>query len=441
MFRVYYKYSACIKICTQDVKILCDPWFGDNAYDGTWTQFPKHKEFIEFIGDFDVIFISHIHPDHYCNETIKALFDHYGDKEIIIADWGPNKPNYLKRKIESDNLDSNLSVLNERNIGDTIINIIPNETGDISDIDSSILVSSKSTKKSVLNINDCIYNEKYFASLNELKEKLNLEITLFCLGYTGAGPYPQTYYSPIKEEKILLEKANNKKDAFFERYKKAINTIKSVKRLPFAGKYLLKGDLSFLNKYRGVADALEVKAFDEDAIILDDSGDSFFDIEKVFTSSEREKFYEYPNKIYSSNDYFWRNCISFFPPQSLLKRLIIKSIQRAHLKSNCITNCVFSIYSYDEPNQLKEILNSKYPYEERNPLITFNCNKLLNPFDVDLVKEIHSHLFIESKALFAVLTGITHWNNYEVGSVYQVRRVPDKYNDKMQSYLNFLSII
>ena len=57
MFRVYYKYSACIKICTQDVKILCDPWFGENAYDGTWTQFPKHKEFIEFIGDFDVIFI------------------------------------------------------------------------------------------------------------------------------------------------------------------------------------------------------------------------------------------------------------------------------------------------------------------------------------------------------------------------------------------------
>ena len=48
----------------------------------------------------------------------------------------------------------------------------------------------------------------------------------------------------------------------------AINEIPSSKRLPFAGKYVLKGDLSRLNKYRQEADALEVKDFDEDAIIL-----------------------------------------------------------------------------------------------------------------------------------------------------------------------------
>ena len=47
----------------------------------------------------------------------------------------------------------------------------------------------------------------------------------------------------------------------------------------------------------------------------------------------------------------------------------------------------------------------------------------------------------ESKALFAVLTGITHWNNYEVGSVYQVRRYPDKFEPTMQAFLNFLSVI
>ena len=40
-----------------------------------------------------------------------------------------------------------------------------------------------------------------------------------------------------------------------------------------------------------------------------------------------------------------------------------------------------------------------------------------------------------------MLTGITHWNNYEVGSVYQVRRVPDKFEPKMQAFLNFLSVI
>ena len=50
-------------------------------------------------------------------------------------------------------------------------------------------------------------------------------------------------------------------------------------------------------------------------------------------------------------------------------------------------------------------------------------------------------LFIESKALFAVLTGITHWNNYEIGSVFQVRRYPDVFRREMSGYLNFLSVI
>ena len=92
-------------------------------------------------------------------------------------------------------------------------------------------------------------------------------------------------------------------------------------------------------------------------------------------------------------------------------------------------------------NDLQEIWKLKNPQNYKDPIITFNCRKNSNPFDIDQEPLIHSHLFIESKALFAVLTGITHWNNYEVGSVFQVRRVPDEFNRDMQSYLTFLSVI
>ena len=95
----------------------------------------------------------------------------------------------------------------------------------------------------------------------------------------------------------------------------------------------------------------------------------------------------------------------------------------------------------EDINALKTIWTFKKPYEAFEPLITFNCQKDANPFDTNLESKIHAHLFIESKALFAVLTGISHWNNFEVGSVFQVRRVPDIFNREMQSYLNFLSII
>ena len=318
MFKVVYKYSACIKIITDDVTILCDPWFND-AYYGTWTKQNSTKNIEEFIGDFDVVYISHIHPDHYDPYTLNLLFKHYGEKKIIIADWGEN-PNYLEKKIKSDGFYRQLKVSNKFEYGETMINIIPNNTGSISDIDSAILVSSKSTNKGVLNINDCIYNKNHFEKIKNLKEKLKINISLFCLGYTGAGPYPQTYFSPFLQKKLLNNIAQEKKENFFKRYIKAIKLIDSEKRLPFAGKYLLQGYLSILNKYRGVADALDIKDLDPDAIVLDDDGNSFFDIENMTCSKERQNRYKIPDIKNKNKKYYWQEILSFDPPKSLLKR-------------------------------------------------------------------------------------------------------------------------
>ena len=104
-------------------------------------------------------------------------------------------------------------------------------------------------------------------------------------------------------------------------------------------------------------------------------------------------------------------------------------------------DCCYSIYAYSNPEELNEIWSTSKPQDTREPIITFNCNIEANPFNQISKKIIHSHIFIESKALFAVLTGISHWNNYEVGSVFQVRRYPDELNREMQDYLNFLSVI
>lgn len=441
MFKVFYKYSACIKICTDDLTILCDPWFGENSYDGTWGHYPEINDLENFVGDFDMVYISHIHPDHYCFESLKLLFSKFGEKKIIIGDWGEDKANYLERKIRSDGFGNLLCISNNETFNDTEINIIPNITNSISDIDTALIVSSKKTGKAVLNINDCIYNQSHFNQILKLKNELKIEFNLFCLGYTGAGSYPQTYFSPTTEEEILIEKSKVKKNNFFERYKKAVNEIPSLKRLPFAGKYVLKGDLSRLNKYRGVADALEVKNFDQDAVILDDGGDAFFDLENMNASRERKEFYNFPEIIKSKKDYFWRSALSFTPSKSLLKRLLLQSIKRAHAKSEANSNYLFSIYSYDDPKGINDIFSTSNPHKNLTPIITFNCKKNCEPLRDIKESLIHSHIFIESKALFAVLTGITHWNNYEVGSVYQVRRFPDKYEPKMQQFLNFLSVI
>ena len=440
MFKVEYKYSACIKIITNDIVILCDPWFITPANEGTWGHYPPVKEIKNLVGDFDVIYLSHIHSDHYCPDTIKYLFDHYGKKRILIADWG-HANNYLLRKLQADGLSDDAICCSTFDIGKTGVVLIPNKTSSGSDIDSSIIVYSKTTRKSVLNINDCYFNEGLSQAILSTVEELGLTISLFCLGYTGAGPYPQSYYSPFIEVDTLIEKANRKKEDFFERYLYAVNSISSTNRLPFAGKYVLQGELSLLNKFRGVADALEVKKIDPGAIILDDGGHAYYDIELEKAFFERKTSYCIPPYIPPKSEFPWRTAINFIPQDSLLLRLLSSSLKRAHSKSECSRNCLWSIYVLDNPSDILGIWMSQEPWTSLTPLKTFNCNNKVDHGMVDIPPDIHSHMFIERKALFCALTGISHWNNYAGGSVYQVRRVPDEFDRSMQNYLNFLCVV
>ena len=98
--KVKYIYSACIEVECNGFRILTDPWFTDGAYDGTWYQYPKINPF-DFISKPDLIYISHIHPDHYDAIFLKKLIAKYGEIPILIPD--------LKA---ASQIDSSLSVSN-----------------------------------------------------------------------------------------------------------------------------------------------------------------------------------------------------------------------------------------------------------------------------------------------------------------------------------------
>jgi L-ascorbate metabolism protein UlaG (beta-lactamase superfamily) len=86
---VRYIHSACIVTWTKDVRVLHDPWFTEGIYDGSWFHFPVVSDRIRSIGDVDMVYISHVHPDHYDLAFLKKYFEIYGNKEIIIADHQP----------------------------------------------------------------------------------------------------------------------------------------------------------------------------------------------------------------------------------------------------------------------------------------------------------------------------------------------------------------
>ena len=86
--------SASVLIEEQNVKVLCDPWFVDGEFYGSWAHYPPLNFSSEELNDVDYIYISHIHPDHFSTKTLTKM-NH--DIPIIIHNYYYK---FLKKNIE-----------------------------------------------------------------------------------------------------------------------------------------------------------------------------------------------------------------------------------------------------------------------------------------------------------------------------------------------------
>jgi len=425
--KVSYIYSACIIIETEDCKILCDPWFTEGIYDGSWFHFPKVDDPLNLIGEVDFIYISHIHPDHYDPDFIKEYFNKFGEHKILISN---HKPNFLFNKMKIDGFIP--TIIDEKKdmiIGSTSIGILPHKTGSIGDIDSALSIKYKKNQKEhvVLNVNDIIMDSKFIKKLKTLFPSIDI---LLC-GYTGAGPYPQTYFS--LDDKSLIEEANRKKRQFFDRYKKLTDSLNSKINIPFAGKYILGGKLTDLNDYRGVSDAVEILDFDKKAIVLDDGADSFIDTQNFKASKTRTKRYsrkkiiERCNEIRNKKMDYERLINEDEVNRLPLKRLIFKSYKNAIKKSEVEMDYYFI---FDLGSEMC-IINVNKNNEDI---------KFIDKKDFIEMPVPRSEIIIDNRYFFGLMTLVYHWNNAEVGSQYMVRRIPNEFNSKAQGFLNFFTV-
>ena len=426
--KIRYIYSACIEIHTQDVCILTDPWFTDGAYDGSWYQFPKLHDPLAVISEPDVIYVSHIHPDHYDPIFLRKIFEKWGEKPILIPDVNNN---YLFRKSQFDGI--NTTPITKEVYGRTEINIVPNVSGSRSDIDSALFVDDG--KHCVLNLNDCIWNKDHVELLQSLANIDKKQIDLIALGYTGAGAYPQTYYDSKTEAEELRTRATKKKLQFFDRYMNYCAAFPSRYHLPFAGKYILGGKLSDLNQYRGIADAFEVTKFDDHAIILADFGEGVIDLEKDTISKHRSMPYNLEDlhariETISTKLMDYEREVALPIDKINFKRMLIPSYETAIKRSEVKNDYYFLIEAVNSVNEApKFLLNS-------NP-----ANPLMYEFDeASEIPQPYSHIRIDYRYLFGLLTGIYHWDNAEIGSHYRTLRHPDCHNSEAQGFLNFLSV-
>ena len=421
---VRYIYSACIKTTTPNAIIVHDPWFSEGIYDGSWFHFPKVSDPFTSVGDCDLIYISHIHPDHYDGDFLKSYFAKYGKKKVIIAN---HTPNHLYRKMKADGIEA-MILTEPLVIGNTIIEILPHKTGSISDIDSAIIVKfrdSQTRTHCVVNANDIIFDDAMKSSLKACAGAVDI---LLC-GYTGAGPYPQTYFD-LNDPTINIE-ADRKRNAFFERYKGLIAAIQAKKNIPFAGKYILGGKLLPLNSVRGIADPVEVLDFDPCAIVLDDNGGEINTLTLIPTATRTERYSkklldkrlaEIKNAQMDYERLISENEIHQLP----LKRLLFAATRNAIAKSECDHDYFFCV----------SLPNSEYVVINAN-MNTAPGIKIVNK---ESLPSPRSEVYIDPRYLFGLLTNVYHWNNADIGSQYNTRRYPNVLDRKAQSFLYYLAI-
>ena len=59
---------------SEGTRVLCDPWLIDGVFEGSWFHYPPLSTSPEDLTDVDAIYISHIHPDHFDERSLK-FFD------------------------------------------------------------------------------------------------------------------------------------------------------------------------------------------------------------------------------------------------------------------------------------------------------------------------------------------------------------------------------
>ena len=256
--------SSTVGLNLGGYKILMDPWLTDGEYYGAWSHFPyfDFNKNLDEINSYNAIYISHIHPDHCSEDTLKKI-----NKNIPIYIHSYHAK-FLKLKLQA--LGFNILELENgkrTQLGkNAYLNIFAADncnpelcfkfTGcaDLSAKDShsqqidtlSLIDDSKSV---LMNVNDCPF-ELAQSTFNDIKrqyEKINVLLT----GYGGAGPYPQCFENLNLDEKLVAGKSKEKQ--FLNQANKYIDEIKPDYYLPFAGTYTLTGKLSNLQNLRGVS--------------------------------------------------------------------------------------------------------------------------------------------------------------------------------------------
>ncbi len=242
--------NSFFQLKTKKVNLLCDPWLGKMDSTATWS-FPNITSNLNIINKLnpDIIYISHLHTDHYDEKLLKRVKNK--KIKIIIKNFPDKK---LKNMINSLGFFNivELEAWKNYKFYDLEFTLIPMETGNsdgipqdlIYDLDTSMLFHDKTTKVTFYNNVDNPILVSTAKKIKKIIKKKYKKLDIIALGPRSASAYPQCF---INSNKIIEKKKIIKKT--FLKAKKILDILKPDYFIPAGGSYHIYGKYIKLQKH------------------------------------------------------------------------------------------------------------------------------------------------------------------------------------------------
>lgn len=409
--------NACQILESQGKKLLTDPWLVDGAFYGSWFHYPPLKTKPKDVADYDYLYISHLHPDHYDRETLK-FFDK--SKPVIIYDDQSN--NFLEKILLKDNFTNIIKIKNgkSKELGPFRLTMFGPFTkhpfhecvvGNI--LDSCLVISDE--EHVVINTND---NTPSIEAARMLKEDFP-DIYVAQLNYNAAGPYPSCF----ENLDSLQLKAESKRilNRQLEHMVKVAHILDAEYTMPFAGAYVIGGKNIDKNKYLGTTTLDEAAKFLRKAglrALALNEGDSI--------GAKYDRIYKRHMKDYikslETEPYTYEARTPRYTAKELDDMVVTarKRMYQKQLDNMFIIDHEF----YVELEHVSYLMNLKDELVYRNSVGSQAFTRCTLP--QTLFEEI-----LERKA---------HWNNAEIGCHIQFFRQPNVYNPDFHTFMSFFHV-
>lgn len=461
--------SASVLIEHEGYRLLCDPWFEDGIYYGSWCHYPPlEKNTLDTIISDEIhgIYISHIHPDHCSFESLERFKK---DTPVYIHKYGFDE----LRKSLSKNGWTNVKELEHgeavKLAPDLFLEIYAADNCDpvqcgkqfgcqfLGDINGSMQIDTMSVlytiKKNyvIVNTNDC----QYGLAKNTIKEiqKQHDHIDVLLTGYVSASAYPQCFDNLSVTEKLFekerIQKRFLMKAAYFAR------DLKPVVVVPFAGEYVLGGKLWEMNYFtspppkentgfllRRAFDSLGLPRqyssrnyaidvlytgdfidWEDDSFALCKNSDDYDQVKRlryIETKLKNKKFdYEYPG---------------ISPGLQDIDDLLIEAIK--------------NMQHVQDKRAVKINTGKLLIQVDDDPAYVIDLQDLSKPFHRSTIPEkergfVHPDFLrikLDRRLLCLLLNGTYKWNHAEIGSHLRFYRPNNQYDRSLFYLMNFLHI-